>query len=120
MAAIMLEKPRGRRFGKQSEQTKSVNKVSKFNNGKPPSDGHGDCFLCGQRHQPLVCQFGAEQCFKFQRTGHMAKMCSFQRREPPSTRYVQDVSQVGNMNENALEVEGVDGKMVDLNLHSVN
>jgi hypothetical protein len=47
-------------------------------------------------------------------------MCSFQKREPPSTRYVQDVSQVVNMNENASEVEGVDGEMVDLGLYAIN
>ena len=39
---------------------------------------------------------------------------------PPSTRYVQDVSQVVSLNENALEVEGVDGEMADLGLYSIN
>ena len=98
----------------------SVNKVSKFNNGKPPSDGRGVCFHCGQRHRPSACRFRAAQCFKCQKKGHVAKMCSFQKREPPSTRYVQDVSQVVNMNENALEVEVVEGEMVDLGLYSIN
>lgn len=46
--------------------------------------------------------------------GHVVKMCSSQKREPPSKQYVQDVSQVVNIYENALEVEGVNGEMVDL------
>ncbi|KAL9976320.1 hypothetical protein ACROYT_G013606 [Oculina patagonica] len=98
----------------------SVNKVSKFSNGKPPSDVLGDCFRCGQRHLSSVCRFRAAQCPKCQRKGHVAKMYSFQKREPPSARYVQDVSQVVNMNENASEVEGVDGEMVDLGLYAIN
>jgi len=63
-----------------SPQDESVNKVSKFNNGKL-SDVSGGCFRCGQhhQHQPSVCWFRAVQCFKCQRKGHVAKMCSFQK-----------------------------------------
>ena len=106
----------------RSPLDESLNKVSKFNNGKPPSDVRRGCFRCGQRHQPSVCdcRFRVAQCFKCQRKGHVTKMCSFQKREPPSTRYVQDVSKVMNMNENASEVEGVDGEMVGLGLYAIN
>lgn len=63
-----------------SPQDESVNKVSKFNNEKP-SNVRGGCFRCGQHHQqqPMVCRFRAVQCFKCQRKGHVAKMCSFQK-----------------------------------------
>lgn len=60
----------------------SVNKVSKFNNGKPPSDVRGGCFRCGQRHQPSVCRFRAAQCFKCQRKGTWPR-CAVSRNENP-------------------------------------
>ena len=46
-------------------------------------------------------------------------MCSSQKREPPSTRYVEDVSQVMNTNDVALQVHSED-EMVDFGLYTIN
>lgn len=49
----------------------------------------------------------------------MAKMCNLQKHEPPSKRYVKDISQAADMNESALQADCGD-EMVDLGLYTVN
>ena len=97
----------------------SVNKVGKFNSLKQLPDDRGVCFRCGQRHLPSSCRFKTVQCYKCQKRGHLAKMCSSQKREPPSTSYVEDVSQLVNTNDDALQVHNGD-EMVDLGLYTIS
>ena len=98
-----------------SPSEKLVNKVGNFNKSNQPPEERGVCFCCGQRHWLSGCQFKVMS----EKKGCVAKMCNFQKHEPPSTRYVKDISQGAHMNESALQADCGD-EMVDFGLYTIN
>ena len=61
------------------QTTGSMNKVKEST--KPPSEEKKqECHPCGGNHDPAMCVFKNETCYKCQQKGHMPKVCKNKRK----------------------------------------
>ena len=61
-----------------SGHTGSVNKFYNHNKKekfKRPSDNSGQCFRCGDNHDPSTCKYINAKCYSFSARGHISPMC---------------------------------------------
>ena len=61
-----------------SSHTGSVNKFynpNKKKHFKRPSDNSGQCFRCGENHDPSTCKFINAKCYSCSARGHISPMC---------------------------------------------
>ena len=61
-----------------SGHTGSVNKFynpNKKKHFKRPSDNSGQCFRCGENHDPSTCKYINAKCYSCSARGHISPMC---------------------------------------------